>query len=64
MKNDSLLTMLQSLLKQFPDGLSVPELQIKLYANFRLKLSYRDIESGFFSFPELFREEEGRWALR
>lgn len=64
MNNDSLLPMLQSLLTQFPEGLSVPVLQVKLYSTFKLKMSYRDIESSFFRFPELFREDEGRWTLR
>ena len=64
MNNDSILPMLQNLFKQFPDGLSVPELQIKMYTNFKLKLSYRDIESEFFRSPELFREDEGKWALK
>jgi hypothetical protein len=64
MNNDSLLPMLTALLKQFYDGLSVTELQVKLYSHFKLKMSYREIESNFFCSPELFREDEGKWKLR
>jgi hypothetical protein len=64
MENGSLLPKLQNMLKQYPDGLSVQELQVKLYSNFKLKLSYKDIESVFVRNLDLFHEEEGRWALK
>jgi len=64
MRNDTLTPALQDLLKRFPDGFTIPELQTKLYREFKFLLSYKEIENAFFRYPDVFTEDDGRWIIR
>jgi len=64
MKTDELLQALQTVLNRHPEGLAIPELQVRLYKEADYKLSYQEIENTFFRFPYAFREEDGRWRAR
>ena len=64
MRNDALTPALQTLLARVPGGITIPELQIRLYREFTLQVSYKEIENSFFRHPDLFSEEDGRWRLR
>lgn len=64
MKNDTLTPALQNLLARFSEGFTIPELQSKLYREFKFLLSYKEIENAFFRHPEMFSEDDGRWRLR
>lgn len=64
MRNDTLTPALQSLLTRFPDGFTIPELQSKLYREFKFLLSYKEIENAFFRHPDMFLEDDGRWKPR
>jgi hypothetical protein len=64
MSTDAVLTALQNLLGRYSEGLPITELQIKLYQNFKLQLSYKIIESTIFRYPSLFVDSDGQWKLR
>jgi len=64
MRTDTLTPALQDLLARFPDGFTIPELQTKLYREFKFQLSYQEIENAFFRGPGVFTENDGRWKLR
>ena len=64
MRNDTLTPALQNVLARAPQGITIPELQTKLYREFKLLVSYQEIENAFFRHPDLFSEEDGRWRAR
>jgi hypothetical protein len=64
MSTDAVLSALQNLLGRYGDGLPITELQIKLYQNFKLQLSYKVIENTIFRNPSLFADSDGKWKLR
>jgi hypothetical protein len=64
MSTDTVLSALQNLLGRNGEGLSITELQIKLYQNLKLQLSYKAIESTIFRYPGLFVDSDGKWKLR
>ncbi len=64
MSTDAVLKSLQDLLGRNGEGLSITELQIKLYQNLKLQLSYKTIESTIFRYPGLFVDSDGKWKLR
>jgi hypothetical protein len=64
MSTDAILSALQNLLGHYDDGLPITELQIKLYQDFKLQLSYKTIENTIFRYPGLFVDAEGKWKLR
>jgi len=64
MSADTILSALQKLLERYSDGLPITELQIRLYRDFKLQLSYKVIESTIFRYPSLFVDADGKWKLR
>lgn len=64
MSTDTILKALQGLLKNHSDGLAITELQIKLYHDFNLQLSYKLIENVIFRYHALFVDADGKWKLR
>lgn len=64
MSTDTILHALQSLLTNHTEGLAITELQIKLYQDFSLQLSYKSIENVIFRYPALFVDADGKWKLR
>jgi hypothetical protein len=64
MSTDAVLLALQNLLGRYSDGLPITELQIKLYQNFKLQVSYKIIENTIFRNPGLFVDSDGKWKLR
>ena len=64
MSTDTILSALQKLLERYSDGLPITELQIRLYRDFKLQLSYKVIESTIFRYPSLFVDADGKWKLR
>lgn len=64
MSTDAVLSAIQKLLERYSDGLAITELQIRLYKDFKLQLSYKTIESAIFRYPGLFADAEGKWKLR
>ena len=64
MSADTILLALQKLLERYSDGLPITELQIRLYRDFKLQLSYKVIESTIFRYPSLFVDADGKWKLR
>ena len=64
MSTDVVLKSLQDLLGRYSEGLPITELQIKLYQNFKLQLSYKVIENTIFRYPGLFADSDGKWKLR
>lgn len=64
MSTDTVLSALQNLLGRYNNGLPITELQLKLYQDYKLQLSYKTIESTIFRYPGLFVDEDGKWKLR
>ncbi len=64
MSTDQLLTALQHLLDIYQDGLPITEIQVKLFHEFKLQLSYKAIENTIFQNPGLFVDSDGKWKLR
>ena len=64
MSADAVLTALKHLLTHYREGLPITELQIKLYQDYKLQLSYKTIESTIFRNPGLFVDADGKWKLR
>jgi len=64
MSTDTILSALQKLLERYRDGLPITDLQIRLYRDFKLQLSYKVIESTIFRYPSLFVDADGKWKLR
>jgi hypothetical protein len=64
MANVTPLEAIQKLLGSLPEGEAVENLQVPLYTNFGLKLSYHAIEDVFLNNTGLFSQEDGRWIIR
>lgn len=64
MDTDKILSALQHLLDIYKDGLPITEIQIKLFHEFKLQLSYKMIENTIFQHPGLFVDSDGKWKLR
>jgi hypothetical protein len=64
MNIDQVLSALQHLLVVYKDGLTITEIQIKLFHEFKLQLSYKTIEGTIFRYPGLFVDSDGKWKLR
>ena len=64
MSANTILQALQNLLAQKSEGLAITELQIKMFQEFKLQLSYKEIENVIFQHPGLFVDADGKWKLR
>lgn len=64
MSTDEVLPALQHLLGVYTDGLPITDIQIKLFHEFKLQLSYKTIESTIFRYPGKFVDSDGKWKLR
>lgn len=64
MSTDAVLQSLQGLLSKNTEGLATTEIQIKIFQESKLQVSYKTIENVIFKYPSLFVDVEGKWKLR
>ena len=64
MENNTIVTALHHLVGQYKEGLAVQELQPLLYAHYKLKLSYHEIEDILLRNAVLFSETDRKYMIK